>query len=388
MKKILILLVIIYSFNQNFAQVRTSNDVFLFPQGNPIGELNGIGTSGLSNMISNIGSINPAALNNFEKISFGFSYQFETKIDEAWIADIGYKRNKIFLPQSIGFQYPFKNFRLGISFRQGYNGIMDLGQIPVTTNQYPDGTGEFINFQDKIILNDYSIIASYSFKKVIDTWNLSIGGRFNIKNMTEDSNGFTDISLNYKGNSWAAGIMFEKRFEANKYMQYGLSYEKDISLTGHPDGGLNATSTPNIDSTRLTYYTVINTYKAQFPARVKFDFDISLIRSIKFLGSISNVFWKNIDSSNPNAFEYAGSVVYAFNNILSSSLGIFSTRKEYYSIDKYFNTNENLQAFFLILGSSLKIDNIQLDFSLADSHAFSGNWRKQTTGKLGIGYEF
>ena len=152
---------------------------------------------------------------------------------------------------------------------------------------------------------------------------------------------------------------------------------------------MNITTTPNIDSTRITNYVVIDTYKAQLPARVKFDFDLSMIPNIKFLGSISDVLWKNIDSSNSNELEYAGSVVYTFNDVLSSSIGIFSTRKKYKAAsDNFYNTNENLQAFFLILGTSLKIDNMLMDFSLADSHTFSGNWRKQTIGKISIGYSF
>ena len=388
MKKILIPVVFVISCFSSFSQVLSNNSVFLFPQGDPIGELNSFGTSGLLNNISNIGSINPAALNNFEKVSFGFSYQLETKLNEAWIAGIGYKRNENFLPQSIGFLYPYKNFRLGLSFRQAYNGIMDIGPIPITTAEYPDGTGEFIDYQEKIILYDYSLLVSYSFKNIADTWNFSIGARFNIEHMTENTNGLSDISISYSDNSWAAGIMLEKRFEANKYLQFGLLYEKDINLTGHLQGSSNLTITPNIDSLRLTNYVVIDTYIAQFPAKLKFDFDISMISNIKFLGSISDIFWKNINNSNPDEFEYAGSVVYTFNDNLSSSLGFFSTRKKYNSINKYFNTDKNLQAFFLILGSSLNIDNIQIDFSLADSHAFSGDWRKQTIGKLSIGYSF
>ena len=201
MKIFLIPLAIIFFCSNNFPQVPSNNNIFLFPQGNPIGELSSFGTSGLLNNVSNIGSINPAALSNFAKPSFGFSYQLETKLSKAWIADIGYKRDLSLLPQSVGFLYPYKNFRFGLSFCQAYNGIMDIGPIPVTTPQNPDGTGEFMSFHDKIILYDYSVLLSYSFKNIVNEWDLSIGGRFNIEHMTENANILSDISYIYNGNS-------------------------------------------------------------------------------------------------------------------------------------------------------------------------------------------
>lgn len=388
MQKLFILLLSIYFSNNIFSQsVRpSSNNTFLFPQGNPIGELNSFGTSGLYNSVSNIGSINPAALNNFDDISFGFAYQFETNINEAWIVNIGYKRHTNFIPQSAGVLIPYKNFRIGLSTRQGYNGIMDLGLLEVSTIQNPDGTGEFIDLQITTILYDYSLLASYSIKNIIDDWNLSIGGKFTTAHMTNELLSFGNISLNFNGNYWTGGLMLEKRYETNKYIQFGLLYEKDLNLTEHQDGGI--TATPISDSSRPAPYVIAPPSVAQFPARLKFDFDISMVPDFKFLGCISNIYWNNIDSGNPNEIEYSGSVVYDFSDKVSSSVGFYSTRKEYSpSLNTFFNINKSLQAFFITLGTDIKINNLSIDISLADSHLLSGVWRKQTVGKIGIGYE-
>ncbi len=389
MQKILTILIFIFSMYDIFSQINlpVTSNVFLFPQGNPIGELNGLGTSGILNNISNIGSINPAALSNYNDISFGLSYQFETNINEAWIADIGYKREMDFVPQSAGIIFPIYNLSLGLSMRQSYNGIMDIGPIPVTTTEFPDGTGEFIDFQENTILYDYSFLASYNIENIIEGWNLSLGGRYSIynMNMTNEITGFAGTSLNFRGNNWAGGIVVENRSESNKYLQLGIFYEKIINLTENHEDGL--TVTPVSDTSRPLPFYIVTNYIAQFPARLKFDFDIRTVPRFIFLGSISEILWKNIEQDSPNEIEYSGSVVYGFSDIISSSIGFYSTRKKYNAIDSFFNTNDNLQAFFITLGTTIKTKNIIMDLSIADSHVFSGDWRKQTIGKISFACE-
>ena len=74
--------------------------------------------------------------------------------------------------------------------------------------------------------------------------------------------------------------------------------------------------------------------------------------------------------------------------MISSSIGLLTSQKKYNDIDKYFHTDENLAAIFLTLGSEINVSNLVIDISLADSHLFSGDWRKQTIGKIGAGYGF
>ena len=93
--------------------------------------------------------MNPAAISNFNNYSSGFSYQFSSSIDEAWIADIGTSRKNDWMPQSAGAVFKFDDFSFGLGFGQKYNGSLDFDSIPITTSQYPDGTGEFLMLNTK-----------------------------------------------------------------------------------------------------------------------------------------------------------------------------------------------------------------------------------------------
>ncbi|MGA7837733.1 MAG: hypothetical protein WB996_07175 [Ignavibacteriaceae bacterium] len=388
MRKLLIILSVAFLSCNIFSQASTSN-ILILPQGDPLGELNGLGSSGLVNKTSNIGFINPAALSNFNKISLGFSYEFENKLADTWIApDIGLKRDASFIPQSVGFIYPIGNFRAGLAMAQGYNGGYDLGLVSVTNAQNPNGTGEYVDQTEKKILYKYSVIASYSFGDIIEGSRLSIGGRFNINRMTDK---LAPIEMIFGGNNWAAGLTFRKNLDENKYFQAGLFFVKNASLdlkeTKGP--GLLVTPTQGDSSRPPSYYTVTTNYKAEFPSKLRLDFDLSLLSNVKILGSVAEVFWYSVDPVNSDQMEFAGSVVYKFSEIISSSVGFITSQKKYDESQIYYasyKTNDNLRALFLTLGAEVNISNFVVDVSLADGHLFSGDWRKQTIGKIGVGY--
>jgi hypothetical protein len=301
---------------------------------------------------------------------------------------MGFKKNVSFIPQSAGFIYPISNFSIGLAMSQGYNGGFDLGLVPVTTAQNPDGTGEYIDQTEKKILYKYSVIASYSFDDILEGSSLSIGGRFNINRMTDK---LDPVEMIFGGNNWAAGIMFRKNLDENKYFQAGLFFVKNTTLDLKETKGPGLLVTPNQgDSSRpSSYYTVTTNYKTEFPSKLRFDFDLSLLSRVKFLGSVYEVIWYNADTKNSDQLEFAGSVVYKFSGMISSSVGFITSQKKYDESQiyyAYYKTNDNLRALFLTMGVEVNISNFIVDVSLADSHLFSGDWRKQTIGKIGVGY--
>jgi hypothetical protein len=64
--------------------------------------------------------------------------------------------------------------------------------------------------------------------------------------------------------------------------------------------------------------------------------------------------------------------------------GTYVTRPEY---EQYFLKAEDLRAMYLLAGLVQKVGPLRLDVVLADSHLFSGDWRKHTILKLGIGFQ-
>ena len=65
------------------------SNIILIPQGFVLGTINSAGFSHLLNyQTANSGAINPASLHQFKENAFGFSYQFDTKVDPADFVDI------------------------------------------------------------------------------------------------------------------------------------------------------------------------------------------------------------------------------------------------------------------------------------------------------------
>ena len=126
MKKLVLFLALVYSS----IALPQNNDtqVIIAPQGFGINLLNSKGNSSIDNDISNIGFMNPASLSNFDNYSLGFSYQFSSSIDEAYIADIGTSRKNDWMPQSAGAIFKLDDFSFGLGFGQKYNGSLILIQ--------------------------------------------------------------------------------------------------------------------------------------------------------------------------------------------------------------------------------------------------------------------
>jgi hypothetical protein len=100
MKKFIFLIFGIHCFSlllyaQNIKPVTRMSSAFM-PQGYVSGSLNSAGFSRMINHhAGNIGNINPACISQFENLSFGLSYQFETDVSPAWIGHIGHSRSHL-----------------------------------------------------------------------------------------------------------------------------------------------------------------------------------------------------------------------------------------------------------------------------------------------------
>jgi len=85
----------------------SAQSLIYLPQGFVLDGLSGIGyNKTTATTISNIINTNPSLLNDFDKVGVGFSYQFDSKIDEAWIGDMSHSRISSGYPQSIGLVIP------------------------------------------------------------------------------------------------------------------------------------------------------------------------------------------------------------------------------------------------------------------------------------------
>ena len=241
--------VINFNISETTAQTNArdgSTVVSFLPQGYGIKLLNSSGASSIYNDVSNLGFMNPASISEFENYSLGFSYQFNTSIDEAWIADIGFDRIYDFYPQSFGGAVKWDDFSFGLGFGQKYNGSLDIGEIQVTTIQDPDGTGELITPILEKRIHTYSLSVAYSLNKLLETSNdFSLGFRYNLNSFSQ----YEQI-----GEVKAEAQEFFNSFNIGLYSSFSLDETRNISLG-------------------LCYET-----KSEFSAEIEFDSDLSAVQ--------------------------------------------------------------------------------------------------------------
>ena len=389
---VLILHSIVFNYSNCFPQSNTHDGptvVRFLPQAYGIKSLNSFGTSYIVNEVSNLGLMNPASISGFENYSFGFSYQVSSSIDEAWIADFGTSRVYNFYPQSAGGIVKWNDFTFGLGFGQKYNGTLDMDPIPVTTVQQPDGTGEFIEIIDETMILSFSLISTYSFNEIFDTSdNFSFGVRYSLNQLRrfEEIGQVTGKATDYSSNI-ALGISYKININDQQKFLFGASLETKTDFKAKYE----------IDNNFLIIYDPEDTNHYQIPAEtgdfylshslpfeLRFDLGVDATTDLKLLANLSRLFWKTKSTILEDQIEFSFSTIYDINEMFSASLGFYSTKCEF-TDTFYSRLNESLNTIFLTGGLKINIDKLSIDLALADSHLFSGDYTKQTIGKLAIG---
>lgn len=384
MKKLIFILALIYST----IALPQNNDTqaIIAPQGFGINLLNSTGNSSIDNDISNIGFMNPAAISNFNNYSLGFSYQQSTSIDEAWIADIGTSRKNDWMPQSAGAVFKFDDFSFGLGFGQKYNGSLDFDPIPITTSQYPDGTGEFITVEYKTRVQSYSLSASYSFPELFDeSSSLEIGFRYSYNHLKFYEK-LWEMTIDESDNvgSYAFGLQYSNQISNNKILRVGFSYEiePDFEKIYEYNNGLNYIYDP--DSTRGIPAVINSKFNLVGSVPDKFNLDVSadLTESFRLNTMITGVLWEADNDYIKNQLEFSASGIYRINEMFAPSFGFYYTDKNFN--EDFFDINDKMNALFLIGGLRFDYNIFSADLVIADAKLFGGDFRKQTIGKLAI----
>ena len=98
---------------------------------------------------------------------------------------------------------------------------------------------------------------------------------------------------------------------------------------------------------------------------------------------ITGVLWEADNDQVKNQLEFSASGIYRINEMFAPSFGFYYTDKNF--DEDFFDINEKIDALFFIGGLRFNYDIFSADLAIADSHLFSGDFRKQTIGKLAIG---
>ena len=120
------------------------------------------------------------------------------------------------------------------------------------------------------------------------------------------------------------------------------------------------------------------------PDELRIDLAFDAASDLKLLANCTSVFWKSETNFLKDQIELSFSAVYMINEMFTPSLGFYITDCEY-TDNFYSRLNEGLNALFMTAGLRFNYENFSADFAIADSHLFSGDYRKQTIAKLSLG---
>jgi hypothetical protein len=370
---------------------RVEDNLLFIPQGYMLPNLSGYGYSKTIGDVSNIGNMNPAALSSFNSISGGISYQYDSKINEAWIADIGYYKNKNAMPQSAGFVYPYRDFRFGVGFTQKMNRSLDEGKWYISTIEHPEGTGEYF-----IPISDYNIYSS-SITAAWSTHNtlvkgdkLSFGLRYelNMLNIYEEIWTIKAKGLFYNS-SFALGVTYDGLSIDNYTYKLSFFFEKGANLNGNlaiNGGGVTQISTDMLNGGRPANYVPISFITiGQTPDRLNAGFDFNVSEPLRLSTNFTYVYWNAIDIHTNNNAEFLISALYSLSDRISFSLGTFYAQYNNPEI-QVFQEGDILNAAYLTAGTVIHFGLTDINIGIADSHLMSGEWRKQTVGMVAFGF--
>lgn len=238
----LLIVVAIFLFNCSslFGQdpPRSNPPILVHQSGFVLESLSGYGFASTAHSpIFNIASGNPASLSNFDQIAAGFSHQANSKIEPHILENVSFQRVNNLIPQSAGIVYPVQNLRVAAGYSQRYSAQLRFEDIPITTPQYPDGTGEFYSTTSQTTIYSFSGVASYPFHNVFsEADQFSVGFQFNMNLLIEksvlyrSSAKLTDEALN-----WKLGLRYTHRHQSIEKLQLGIAYESKFDFSGYYD---------------------------------------------------------------------------------------------------------------------------------------------------------
>jgi len=344
--------------------------------------------------IENISSSNPASLINFDSALVGISYQYVSMQNPGWWGDIMHKRAYPLLPQTFSAVYPLDNLRIGIGINQRYNSLLDFGEMKVRTFAQPEGTGETFTAKDETLVIAFSNLYSYSFPSLFRKNDLlSLGLQFNLDRMDylakiwhteEKAGGFKtsfSVGVHYK---------FEKRlhpglFEIGFFFEKGSSFKEELKTNNVSN--LVRVDVEN-DTSQHLYPAIlprIFDLIIKTPDKINYGFIYSPESMLHFSLNSRTVYWKKIRSEWQNCSEFSCSAIFDYSKTARFSFGIISSNPQI--IDNGFYSpeiNENMKAIYVTLGLHIEKYRFIYDLSLADSHNYSGAWRKHTILKGAI----
>lgn len=362
---------------------RVQPDIILFQQGQVLESFSGYGFSqGAFAAVVTIGSSNPAAMVSFQKFSAAFAYQYDTKISPFILDKLDIQRRTTALPQSLGIVYPYHALRLGAAFNQRYNERTEF-KDEIRTIQHPQGTGEYYSLISNRVIKYAAIMGSYQFRGIFSRSDyFSTGLQANLNFYNEE--GFFDdrpiAKISDNSPNFRFGLLYATGADELKNISIGAYFETKTSFSGTLEYEGIQVFQDSVSGNGTFRVTGNSEVKAFLPARLGAGFFVPVSSLFSFAFDFNYTWWSSVNKFYRNTINFNNSFIFNLSGQFSLSAGYYFLQDRSQG-----STVAQDEALYLNAGMVYRWRMLELHFALADSHLFSGEYRKQTLLKFALG---
>ncbi|MEJ2545714.1 MAG: hypothetical protein P8Y99_16745 [Calditrichaceae bacterium] len=379
---ILIFILIIYVFSGDPERVgSTSINFSKNPQTTGINAINSIGFSNLIvSSVAEISHANPASLCNFSQPSLGLLFNYAPPQNIFYSYKL--KRTKQYLPYSAGFVYPISNICLAVGYHKKYSHSIDLGEIPLTTIEEPEGTG--ITFSPKFIaeLHSLSFSGCYNYSNLfMNDDNISVGLQMDVDYLyVKEQVSSVAAKVSDMGLSGKLGL----NYKFSDFISFGILYSKGSYIKSEMEyegSGLEEQISTDSSTIYLNMESINQKYVFELPDKFSYGFFTVPFKRFYFSLTISHIFWNRINSYFDNSIDISSNVIYKVPySRIDLTCGIFD-RKENSDL---FDFNNDL--FFLNFGIRQNFNNSAISVDISDG--YNSSWDRLDQYFLSLNADF
>jgi hypothetical protein len=331
--------------------------------------------------VTEIGS-SSAAFANPSALKFGsltLSAEMAYRYKATWAFDYSYDGMGL-VPAFVSIGLPAGDWNLSVSYANTYNQRLELPSIPVTTEQFPDGTGQFISYLRTVRIHTFAGSFSYALNELF-----SVGATFGLNVIRMEETLFiTNAKATGTGLVAIVGLLARPLPSLSTGASFTVSPKTILNLDYTPTALID----PGGGNPTLPAVVAMPTFIAKSPWTVTLGASWEATSSIRIQSSLEYQHWSSVYDAYRNPLHFHAGLVYAVSPMLSARLGFFSQSDPSTSL---FSQN------FLTGGIRLLVDRIAVTAGVIDSHLFGNSEQNaiygtpqfhQTIVQGGLAYTF
>lgn len=337
--------------------------------------LNTLSVNGLAPSVcattDNFISSNPATRFADARLVLGLSMQHHTVT--RWAGTENHV--PAFLPFAAAAQYRFRSSSIHLGYTREYCHGLEA-RFERTTPWEPEGTGEYSNYSQTSILNQFAVgfVQEMSFS-IWPTVTFRAGLQHELlyahfEEILPMDPSVSRISTNDENFSrWRYGFLTTWQLPSESRFVLGFHYYNKVDIH----------STLAISPTELELHRKVGYV---IPAFWGLGCEYTSPRGIATALNILKPMWQELGPNYAERYEYSGSVSWPTTEHTKFLIGIQTSL--YPGFNESFQ--EKIDALFLVAGYGRQFENADLDFVVADGRLFNHDWQQQTIVKLAVGY--